>query len=380
MTEPLAALAERLVDQDHAETVGTAMLPGVVLALDAPGITEAVAAGTRTAPEADYPLPMTVDTHHDLASVTKIVATTTALLRLISAGSLSLDDEARRFLPGFRGGEKDDITIRDLLLHRGGLHQWYPLYAAVEGDDADAAARLSESLPLKYGHNSGRHYSDLGFMLLGRIVSHVTGAALPDAVGELVTAPLGMRSTRFARPAGEPVATSSRGDYAEMAMIDSGEPYPVPHSSRDFPRWRRSPVSGEVNDGNAFHAFAGISGHAGLFSTVTDLLRFGTALANYDQHEELWRMETAREFFSAGPDSAQALGFRRYAMTLDGQRVDVLGHPGFTGCAVGFAPGHSIAVVVASNRLLANGPPVPSEHLLAQALDAASTTIAERAR
>ncbi|WP_167139589.1 serine hydrolase domain-containing protein [Diaminobutyricimonas sp. TR449] len=380
MTELLAALAERLVDPAHPETAAPAAAPGVVLALHAPGIAEVFAAGSRTGPDAGIQLPMTVDTHHDLASVTKVVATTTALLRLVCAGTISLDAEVRSFLPGFRGGQKDEITVRDLLLHRGGLQEWHPLYVAAGADDADAAARLAESLPLRYARNHGRHYSDLGFMLLGRIVAKVAAAPLPEAVGSLVTHPLGMRSTRFAHPAGEPVATSARGDQIEMTMIDSGEPYPVPYRSSDFQRWRETAITGQVNDGNAFHAFAGISGHAGLFSTVADLIRFGTALANYEQHEDLWRADTVREFFAAGPDSAQALGFRRYSMTLDGRAVDMLGHPGFTGCAVAFAPGRSIAVAVASNRLLGRGAPTPTEQLLQQALDASSATIRERAR
>jgi serine-type D-Ala-D-Ala carboxypeptidase len=380
MTEPLAALAERLVDPAHPETGGHAAPPGVVLGLHAPGIAEVFAAGSRTGPDAEHPLPMTVDTHHDLASVTKVVATTAALLRLVSAGSMSLDAEVRRFLPGFRGGQKDEVTIRDLLLHRGGLQEWYPLYVAADSTDPAAAVRLAESLPLRYARGHGRHYSDLGFMLLGRIVARVAAAALPEAVDALVTGPLQMRSTRFADPAAGPVATSSRGDQIEMTMIDSGEPYPVPHRSRDFPRWRESAVTGEVNDGNAFHAFAGISGHAGLFSTVADLIRFGTALAHHDQHEDLWRAETVREFFRPGPDNAQALGFRRYSMMLNGRAVDMLGHPGFTGCAVAFAPGESIAVVVASNRLLGRGSPTPTEHLLQHALDASSATIRERAQ
>jgi CubicO group peptidase (beta-lactamase class C family) len=320
---------------------------------------------------------MTADTQHDLASVTKIVATTTALIRLVSDGLVGLDDPARRYLPGLGEGEKASITVRQLLLHRAGLWEWHPLYLAAEG--ASAASAYVERLPLRYRPDTERHYSDLGFMLLGRIVAAVTGQPFEDSVTALVTGPLGMASTQFVHPVGEEVATSSFGDQCEMTMVDTGVPYPVPFLSADFGSWRQEPVSGDVCDGNAFHVFAGVSGHAGLFSTLTDLVTFADALANYSEHEELWDPHVAEEFFAAGPDAAQALGFRRYRLDLGSESVDLLGHPGFVGCAVGFVPGRGIALALASNRLLTPGAPVPTEHLWEQALAAASTAIRKQA-
>jgi len=357
---------------------------GVALALRAPGVAQSAAAGLRSVPTGGAEAaPLTVDTHHDLASVTKIVATTTALIRLVSEGIVGLDDEARRYVPGFFEGDKASITVRQLLLHRAGLREWFPLYLAA--DDASSARDHLDRLPLRYQPDTGRHYSDLGFILLGRIIAMVTGQRLEDAVSTLVTGPLGMSSTRFAHPAVDPadraadVATSSFGDQCEMAMVDTGIPYPVPFRSADFASWRRVPITGEVGDGNAFHAFAGVSGHAGLFSTLSDLVTFADAFANYAEHEELWDPRVAQEFFAPGPDAIQALGFRRYRLDLGHERVDLLGHPGFVGCAVGFVPGRGIALAMASNRLLTSGSPVPTEHLWQQALAEASTAIAEQA-
>ncbi|MET4097325.1 CubicO group peptidase (beta-lactamase class C family) [Arthrobacter sp. UYCu712] len=316
---------------------------------------------------------MTVDTHHDMASVTKVLGTTACLLRLVSDGLVDLDAEVRRYLPGFRGAGRDSITVRDLLLHRGGLKEWYPLYAAAKS--ADEAHRVIETLPLVWAPRTVRRYSDLGFILLGRIVAAAAGQDLASATSELVTKPLGLYSTRYARPAGSNVATGSRDDRIEAAMIDSQIPYAVPFSSSDFSGWRRQPVQGQVADGNAHHVFDGVAGHAGLFSTVPDLLQFAAALAAYREHDSLWRSESAEEFFSAGPDPGQALGFRRYRLVVDGEALTVLGHPGHVGCAVGFVPGRGIALALASNRLLVDGAPVPTEDLWTELLELAGDEI-----
>ncbi|TCC49052.1 class A beta-lactamase-related serine hydrolase [Kribbella capetownensis] len=355
----LQATAARLVTEP-----GAGAPPGIVLGIDTAGLKSSVSAGHRTVRwDGDVRhgvSAMTVETHHDLASVTKVVATTTALIRLVSAGLVDLDSAVRRHLPQFTG----DATVRDLLLHRAGLWEWYPLYIT---------ARQVEELPLRYEPRRQRHYSDLGFILLGRIIATAFGDDLERAVAELVTTPLGLTSTRFAHPAGEAVATGARDDRVEMTMLDTGQPYPVPHRSTEFTGWRHHPIDGEVADGNSYHAFGGVSGHAGLFSTVPDLLRWATALADYEEHDALWRPDVAREFFAALPDQSEALGFRRYRLDLSGETVTVLGHPGYVGCAAGFVPGRSIALALGSNRLLVAGTtPVPTETLFTELLTTTS--------
>ncbi|MEV4284701.1 serine hydrolase domain-containing protein [Nonomuraea bangladeshensis] len=325
--------------------------PGLITAARTPWFDLDECTGHRTVRQEGGGLageaPMTPDTHHDLASVTKVVATTTALIRLVSERLVDLDAPLSAYLPH----SYEAITVRDLLLHRGGLWEWWPLYVR------------ADLPPPRYRPGRARHYSDLGFILLGRIVSAVTGLRLDRAVAELVTRPLGLTRTTYARPTGTEVAMSALDDRVEMTMLDTGRPYPVPYRSSDFAGWRRGPVLGEPADGNAFHALDGVAGHAGLFSTVPDLLRYCLAMSRYEEHDRLWRPETVREFFAPGPDPEQALGFRRYALDLGGESVTVLGHPGYVGCAIGFVPGRDVALVVASNRLLVTGEPTPTDDL-----------------
>ncbi|GAA3657806.1 serine hydrolase domain-containing protein [Nonomuraea antimicrobica] len=325
--------------------------PGLVVAARTPWFDFTECTGHRTVVRDGGRLAgaalMTADTYHDLASVTKVLATTTMLIRLVSDRLVDLDAPLSAYLTG----SYEAITVRDLLLHRGGLWEWWPLYIQ---------PRLP---PPRYRPGRARHYSDLGFVLLGRIVTAVTGLRLDRALAELVTRPLGLTSTTYGRPAGAQAAMSALDDRVEMTMLDTGRPYPVPYRSGDFTGWRSEPVLGEVADGNAFHAFGGVSGHAGLFSTVPDLLRYAAALSRYEEHDHLWRPEVAREFFAPGPDAGQALGFRRYALELPGETVTVLGHPGHVGCAVGFVPGRDIALALASNRLLVDGTPTPTDSL-----------------
>lgn len=373
----LESAARQLVSRLSPRSQGQESPAGVTLGILAPGISVVAAAGHRTV---HWPGgqrrgidPMTPDTHHDMASVTKVLGTTACLLRLVSDGLVDLDAEVRRYLPGFRGADRDAVTVRDLLLHRGGLKEWYPLYIAAESENE--AHRLVETLPLVCAPRTARRYSDLGFILLGRVVSAAAGLDLASATAELVTKPLGLRATRYAGPAGAVVATGARDDRIEAAMIDAQRPYAVPVNSSDFAGWRREPVHGQVADGNAHHAFGGVSGHAGLFSTVPDLLRFAAALATYRDHDCIWRPAVAEEFFSAGPDPRQALGFRRYMLKVNDETLTVLGHPGHVGSAVGFVPGRGMAFALASNRLLVDGAPVPTEDLWTGFLDIAGNEI-----
>jgi len=290
---------------------------------------------------------VTADTAFDVASVTKVAATTTALLRLATLGRVTFDDPVSRYLPHTRCAPQ--TTLRDLLHHRAGLWEWQPLYL----ESGDPIERIA-ALPPRYDLHAGRHYSDLGFMLLGRIVEIVVGADLAVAVRDLVTEPLGMNRTGYA-PVAAPVASSAVGDAVERAMVDSGEPYPILTDRRDF-AWRDGEVTGAANDGNCAHAFGGIAGHAGLFSTVDDLLTLGRALAGPAEHDDLWHGDLVADMFRDGPDDGQALGWRSTAVRIGGGEERMLWHPGFTGCALGVVPASGTAIVLLSNRLLAPAP------------------------
>ena len=371
-----------LTDAVHALVTGAfrgrgdyAPPPGACLAVRAPGVDALAVTGHRQVLGVDEPLPMSADTSHDLASVTKVAATTTALVALADAGDLRLADPVTRYVPGFRGDGRDELTLEDLLLHRAGLWEWWPTYCDVT--DPDEGRELVRDLPLRYLPRTGRHYSDLGFMLLGQVVEAVARSPLPAAVRELVLGPVGMDATAFARPVGTEVAASGTGDVIERRMVDTGEPYSVPRSAADFAGWRSHVLVGEVDDGNAFHTFRGVSGHAGLFSTVGDLLLLGGALGRSAAGEGPWDTGVLGAFLAGGPDAGQSRGFRSWSTSLVGCTATAFGHPGFTGCTFAVLPAHRACVVLATNRLHVVGDPVPNDVMWSTALDAAHSMLHE---
>jgi serine-type D-Ala-D-Ala carboxypeptidase len=273
----------------------------------------------------------------DIASCTKAVATTAAVMALVTTGQLTLADPLARYLPSLH----PDITLRHLLTHTSGLAEWQPLYLASRS--REEAVRVAASLPLRYAVGKGRHYSDLGLILVGAVVERVSGERLDKAVGRLVTGPLGMAGTRFGPV--DPVAAVAygHGDDIERAMVRDGEPYPVTLDRTVPPRWRDEWVRGEVSDGNAFHALGGVSGHAGLFSTLDDVTRFGRALLD---ESSVWSQPVLDSFLRPGPEG-QAIGFW-WQPAAGGPAY---GHPGFTGARFLVDPVARAVAVFLSNRL-----------------------------
>ncbi|MBI4900067.1 MAG: beta-lactamase family protein, partial [Actinobacteria bacterium] len=307
---------------------------------------------------------VTPGSRFDVASVTKVLATTSALHRLASLGELDLGDDVSRYVPGSACAPGTTLTM--LLQHRAGLWEWQPLYLArtPAGGRQDAFAAL-DALPLRYEPGRQRAYSDLGFMLLGRVVMAATGLPLEDAVTELVVRPGGLTDTGYGPVSGDVVA-SAPDEAIEREMVRTGLPYPVLYDDAHV-AWRTHEIVGEVDDGNCYHALGGVSGHAGIFSTMADLLRLGRSLADADEHEELWRPEVTSNVFAEGPDVGQALGWRTQPVAVDGVARTMLWHPGFTGCALGFVPGTGLAVGLLSNRLMSDAP-LPTATLWSTAL------------
>jgi CubicO group peptidase (beta-lactamase class C family) len=281
----------------------------------------------------------------DVASVTKVASTTTAMMRLVAAGLVDLDDLVRSYLPSFAGGGKDTVSIRQVLTHTAGLRPWWPLY--LETTDRDDAIERAQKLPLLTQPGTTWSYSDLGFILAGSVVETVTGQGLRDAYRSLVAEPLGLASTYGPVPA-DTAVTAADSDAYEHRMVDSGIPYEVPFNSEEFAGWRDRPLRGEANDGNVAHALEGVSGHAGLFSTVDDLLTLGAALSGGDfvPSGVLHAFATPT---TIRPE--QAVGFRRAAFHIDGERVNVLRHGGFTGMSFGFGIDHRLVLAGGFMRL-----------------------------
>ncbi|WP_345356144.1 serine hydrolase domain-containing protein [Actinoallomurus liliacearum] len=356
--DPLVTAVTDLLSESSDEGAAP---PGALVAVAEDGRIRYAAGGVARRDATGPPVEMGWDTRTDAGSVSKIVGTTAALMALVDAGEITLDAPVARHLPGLdRHG-----TVRDLLEHRAGLWEWWPLY--LKGARGDDAVSLAAGLPLRYRPGEGRHYSDLGFILLGALVARV-GGDLAATVDDLVLRPFGLTETRYATPApGGPVAASSTGDTIEQGMITSGVPYPVDGAVTDFAGWRDHVLVGEVNDGNAFHAFGGVAGHAGLFTTAADLLRFATGLLSGLDGDGPIRRDTVAGFLTAGADPHQALGFRVWDLPSS----PAFGHTGFPGVAFAVLPERRAAVAMITNRLHASGPPRATEPMWLRVLAAA---------
>jgi len=286
--------------------------------------------------------PMTVDTLFDIASLTKVVGTTTALMVLTGRGEIDPDDPLRKFI----SSPDPAITLRHLLTHRSGLLPWQPLYFGAQNltDTVD----LIRSLPLAAPVGSVRSYSDLGVILLGAVIETVTGTDLATAVRDLVTSPLGLSHVGYRPPGTSPstgtVAATSPGDLIEQRMVVTGEPYPVILDGADFIRWRSHVLAGEVADCNAFHALGGVAAHAGLFATADDLLAVANGLLGVGDFPA--PRAVVERFLRPGPND-QALGW----WTKELPAGIGIWHSGFTGTRLLLQPATSRAVVLLTNRL-----------------------------
>jgi CubicO group peptidase (beta-lactamase class C family) len=296
-------------------------------------------------------VPMSPDLLLDVASVTKVAATTALAMLLVDAGELDLATPAWRHLPALDDDVRRRITVEQLLTHTAGLRPWWPLY--VEHADRAGALAAAAALPLAAEPGTTWCYSDLGLILAGQVVETITGRGLAEAFATMIAGPLGL-TARYGPVPPDTAVTSADSDAYEHAMIATGTPYPTPYSPTDFAGWRTGPVRGTANDGNAAHALAGVSGHAGLFATVADLLRLGSALrGGFVTAPTLARFATPSRL---NPD--QAIGFRR--TRLEGTDLTVLHHGGFTGTFLGVGLETELVVAGGAMRLAGTLGPVPT--------------------
>lgn len=325
--------------------------PGAVFAVAEGEHTHIAAAGIANLHTGEA---MTAAHAFDLASVTKLL-TILALRRVIADGSLTEETTARQVL-GARAGAAADATIDELLRHRAGLWEWWPLYLIPDAADDPIATALA--LPPRYKLGAGRHYSDLGMLALGGIVTHLAGAALPDAIRALVLEPLGITTLTAGAPLTDaPVAAGQDGDAIEYEMVQSGTPYPVGLSTTGF-SWRTHTLCGEVSDGNAYHACGGAAGHAGYFGDTAGLLQLAAALADPAAYGFGTRTASA---FATALDAGQGQGVVHFLAPWRGGERLFIGHGGFTGTLLAAAPATetepAVLTVLLSNRL--HGRPAP---------------------
>ncbi|HET7553795.1 MAG TPA: serine hydrolase [Gemmatimonadaceae bacterium] len=294
------------------------------------------------------PPAMDTSTMFDLASVTKVMATTFAVMMLVDQGKIDVDAPVYAYLPDFRGVHKDSITVRHLLQHAGGLVRWQPLY--YQASNEDECYRAIRDMPLQWGVGKERQYSDLGFMLLGYIIEHVTGEPLNDYLQKNLYEPLGLRHTTFnpKKHGFTHFAATEQGNGYERHMVyddDFGYDYDGDPTSWDG--WRHYVLIGEVNDGNSWYANGGMAGHAGLFSTAADLrilLDLLNARGEYG----------GRRYISASVID-QFLTEDRFHNYLGWQKPRELPegsffHNGFTGTYVLGVPSEKLSIVLLTNR------------------------------
>lgn len=289
----------------------------------------------------------------DLASLTKVVATTTGIMLLIDQHKLKLDDAVSQFIPEFSAPDKKTITIRHLLTHTSGIMEWYPMYYRAKS--RQEVYRLISQMPLKYVIGQDRHYSDLGFTLLGQIIEVISKQPLEKFVQEAIFNPLRMNNTMYLPVKNNfqgPIAATSLGNPYEKRMVyDTILGFTVPDLDPDsWNGWRRYVLIGEVNDGNAWYAGKGVSGAAGLFSTVKDLQIF----LDFMMHPEKTKLispDVLRQFLTQD-QWKNGLGWMMDpgSSFMKNAPTGTFGHTGFTGTSLVVIPSADLSMILLTNR------------------------------
>jgi beta-glucosidase-like glycosyl hydrolase/CubicO group peptidase (beta-lactamase class C family) len=285
---------------------------------------------------------VTLDTIYDMASLTKPVVTTTAVMMLVEQNRLDLDAPVARYLPEWAAAAKYDpdpnwrsrVTIRMLLLHDSGLPGIREYFKTTKGHDAILARAMAE--PLVHEPEARVEYSDPGFMLLGAIIERLTGETLDTFAKQNIFAPLGMKESMFSPP------PSLRARIAP---------------TEDDTTYRNRLIEGEVHDENSW-AMGGVAGHAGLFSTAGDMAAFAqmTLDGGIYGHHRLVTRATIQEFTTRHTlgDSARALGWDVPVQPSSSGHYfsrASYGHTGFTGTSLWIDPERGLFVILLTNRV-----------------------------
>jgi serine-type D-Ala-D-Ala carboxypeptidase len=290
--------------------------------------------------------PVDVHTVFDLASLTKVIATATLVMRSIDDGRLGLDDPVRRWIPEWTASDRAGVTIRDLLAHSSGLTGYLPFYR-------DCSGRLEFqhaicALPLEYPPGTQSIYSDLGFILLGLILEAAQPAS-PNFRGAPGAADFSRRlDTQFHR-----LASFFTAEPLRFNPPRAWRPHTAP---TEIDPWRGRLLTGEVHDENTW-ALGGVAGHAGLFGTAAGVGAFARAALRTLRGEPLLAApETMRTFATrAGiPGSSRALGWDTMLPTSScgtGLSPSAIGHTGFTGTSLWIDWERDLYVVFLTNRV-----------------------------
>src|SRR6266478_1644618 len=334
---PVAATAQpaawmQAADDAVRDSVAASEVPGAVLLVgQGDQILHRKVLGWRaTVP---HPELMTADTIFDIASLTKVVATTPSILRLWEMGKVDLNAPLGQYLKEFNTAAFQDVTVARLLTHSAGMPDLPSREAMAKG--FPEAARLQAKAGLAVAPGTTFLYSDTGFILLGELVRRVSGEPLDRFAQRNFYTPLGMRDTAFAPP---------------QSWVKRIAPTEVVNA--------HGPLRGAVHDGNA-RLLHGVAGHAGVFSTATDLSRYvrmllsGGALGGKRYLKEA----TVRAMFSPHVigESTRGLGWditSPYSRTLGAYfPMGSVGHTGFTGTAIWMDPPSQVYMILLTNRV-----------------------------
>jgi len=348
------ARVDRVIDK----AIAKAELPGAVVFARMPRESEVIEHVSVRGYAVLRPerLPMVRETIFDLASLTKPLATTTALLWLVHDGAVGLDDPVSKYLPVFSERDKDGVTLRHLLTHSSGLKPWRAFHELLLEKERKTGEQLMTTPAarefvidrvLRSGlvHESGAAavYGDLDFIALGAVVEAVAHCGLDAFCQERIFAPLGMRDTFFA-----PLTDGARPDESARRRVAATENCP----------WRERVLWGEVHDPNAW-AMGGVAGHAGLFSSADDVMRFAQVIldvwhARSDAlPRDLLRSFTERQELPSGSDWALGWDTPTQAASSSGRHFSPrsIGHLGFTGTSLWIDLEREAVVVMLTNRV-----------------------------
>lgn len=280
--------------------------------------------------------PMRVDTIFDCASLTKVLATTTAIMQLWEQGRFRMADPVAKYLPEFAQNGKQDITIRQLLIHYSGLPEDIDLTKPWEGKET--AYRMAFEIAPERPPGSGFLYSDINFIVLGALVEHLSGESLNDYAAKHIFTPLAMKETRFLPPASWQARIASTEDE------------------------NHRPQKGAVHDPTA-HRMGGVAGHAGVFSTADDLAIFAQALL--DGGRGILTSPSVAKM-TAPQQPATATTLRGFGWDIDSpfstNRGELLpigsfGHTGYTGTSLWIDPTTKTYIVLLTNAVHINAIP-----------------------
>ena len=339
------------IDRAVEDSIRDGDLPGAVVLVARHGrIVYRKAFGNRAVqPDTE---PMTVDTIFDIASLTKVVATTPAIMQLVDRGVVRLGEPVRRYLPKFTGGGKSDITVGQLMTHYSGLRPDFDLSREWSGYEAALEELWKEKIVATPGKEFA--YSDLNFIALAEIVHAVSGQKLDVYAKEHIFAPLGMTETSFRPPA------------AWNARIAPTEP------RRNILRYLRGiptgtnldrMVRGEVHDPTVWR-MGGVAGQAGIFSSARDLAIYAQMLLNRGTcggNRLLSEATVAAMTRAQSPErAAEVRGYGwDISSTYSSPRGDLFsggfGHTGFTGTSLWIHPPTGSFIIILSNRVHPNG-------------------------